>query len=89
MRHLRAFTLIELILVILIISILAVSVVPKFFGSEQYFPCSLSRSISLVTTFISIKAMNQLDTCNRVMITDDYMVIEDNPELELAVLKPH
>ena len=78
MRHIRAFTLIELILVILIISILAVSVVPKFFGSSSIAHVASRDQLVSLLRLSQLKAMNQMGICNGVVITSDYMVIEDN-----------
>ena len=80
MKHSRAFTLIELILVILLISILAVTVAPKFFGSESLSHITVRDQLVSLLRLSQLKAMNQLNTCNRVMITDDFMVIENNPD---------
>lgn len=78
MKHSRAFTLIELIAVILLMSILAVTVAPKFFGSSSIAHTAVRDQLVSLLRLSQLRAMNQLDTCNRVMITSDFMVIEDN-----------
>jgi len=78
MKHSRAFTLIELIAVILLMSILAITVVPKFFDSSSLAHISVRDQLVSLLRLSQLKAMNQLDTCNRVMITNDFMVIENN-----------
>jgi MSHA pilin protein MshC len=78
MKRSQAFTLIELILVILIISILAVSVVPKFFGASDLAHYTVRDQLMSLLRLSQLKAMNQLDTCNRVVITDQHIVIENN-----------
>lgn len=82
MKHSRAFTLIELILVILIMSILAVTVVPKFFDSTSIAHVAVRDQLVSLLRLSQLKAMNQLDTCNRVKITDDYIVIENNAAID-------
>jgi len=78
MKHSQAFTLIELILVILIISILAVNVVPKFFGASDVAHYTVRDQLLSQLRLSQLKAMNQLDVCNRVVIRDDYIVVENN-----------
>jgi len=78
MKHSQGFTLIELILVILIISILAVSVVPKFFGASDIAHYTVRDQLLSQLRLSQLKAMNQLDVCNRVKITDSYVVVETN-----------
>jgi len=78
MRHFRAFTLIELILVILIISTLAVSIVPKFFDANSIAHVAIRDQLVSTLRLSQLKAMNQLNICNRVVINSDYFVIENN-----------
>lgn len=78
MRHFRAFTLIELILVILIISTLAVTIVPKFFGASSIAHTASRDQLISLLRLSQLKAMNQIGICNGVVITSDYMVIENN-----------
>jgi len=78
MKHSQAFTLIELILVILIISILAVNVVPKFFGASDVAHFTVRDQLLSQLRLSQLKAMNQLNVCNRVKITDSYVVVETN-----------
>lgn len=78
MKHAKAFTLIELIMVILIISILAVTIVPKLFTSSEVEHFAVRDQLISQLRLSQLKAMNQLDRCNRVKITNTYAVIEDN-----------
>lgn len=78
MKHSQAFTLIELILVILIISVLAVTVVPKFFGASDLAHYTVRDQLLSQLRLSQLKAMNQLNVCNRVVITDQHIVIENN-----------
>ena len=78
MKFSKAFTLIELIMVILIISILAITIVPKFFGSSDIAHFTVRDQLISQLRLSQLKAMNQLDICNQVKITDEYAVIENN-----------
>ena len=78
MKRSQAFTLIELILVILIISVLAVTIVPKFFGASDVAHFAIRDQLISQLRLSQLKAMNQLNVCNRVKITDEYAVVENN-----------
>ncbi|MGB0836360.1 MAG: type II secretion system protein [Psychrobium sp.] len=78
MKYSRAFTLIELIMVILIISVLAVTIVPKFFTSSEVEHFAVRDQLISQLRLSQLKAMNQIDVCNRVKITDEYAVVENN-----------
>lgn len=78
MKHSQGFTLIELILVILIMSILTVTVAPKFFGSSDVAPFAVRDQLLSQLRLSQLRAMNQLDVCNRVKITNEYAVVENN-----------
>ena len=65
-------------MVILIISILAITIVPKFFGASDIAHFAVRDQLISQLRLSQLKAMNQLDICNQVKITDEYAVIENN-----------
>ncbi|MCG7532355.1 prepilin-type N-terminal cleavage/methylation domain-containing protein [Psychrobium sp. MM17-31] len=68
MKYSRAFTLIELIMVILIISVLAVTIVPKFFTSSEVEHFAVRDQLISQLRLAQLKSMNQIDKCHRVVI---------------------
>jgi MSHA pilin protein MshC len=76
----NGFTIIELIVVVLIISILALTVVPKFFGSNGYEEFIYQAETITKLRSIQFRAMQQTDgtQCHMVLITSSALGIPAN-----------
>ena len=69
----HGFTLIELIIVIIILGILSVTVMPKFFTSKGFSEYAYRTDVIAKLRLIQTKAMQQTDSdvrfCHRVLVT--------------------
>lgn len=74
----RAFSLIELVLVMLIIGILAVSVAPRFFSQSDISHVTTRDRIIAQLRLVQLQAMNQINVCNRIRFTSTQVGIEQN-----------
>jgi MSHA pilin protein MshC len=76
----NGFTIIELIVVILIISILAVTIVPKFFDSNGFEEFTYQAEIITKLRSIQVRAMQQTDgtQCHMVLVTSSALGIPAN-----------
>ena len=75
----NGFTMIELIVVIIILSILAVTVVPKFFNSTGFQEYTYQAEIITKLRSIQLRAMQQTDNseCRRVLVTTSALGIPE------------
>ena len=78
MKWQSAFSLIELIVVIIILGVLSVTVVPKFFGTSAVAHYAVRDQFIAQLRLVQLQAMNQRDICNRLVVTDSYFGIEKN-----------
>ncbi|NRA60368.1 MAG: prepilin-type N-terminal cleavage/methylation domain-containing protein [Psychrobium sp.] len=81
-----AFTLIELILVILILGIMSVTVLPKMFGSSSVEHFTVRDQFIGQLRLVQLQAMNQLERCNRLIITSSYFGVEANNSASCGTL---
>lgn len=71
-RYHRGFTLIELVIVIIILGILSVTVVPKFFTSNGFTEYAYRTDVIAKLRLIQTRAMQQVnDSCHQIMISAD------------------
>ncbi|MBL4899230.1 MAG: type II secretion system protein [Colwellia sp.] len=80
------FAIIELIVVILIISILAVTIAPKFFDSNGYEKFTYQAEIITKLRSIQLRAMQQTNSseCHTVLVTEVTLGIPENCDLTLT-----
>jgi MSHA pilin protein MshC len=82
------FTTIELIVVILILGIMAVTIVPKFFNSNGFEEYSYQKEVIAKLRTIQIRAMQQTDgdgtECHMVVVTETALGIPKNCDPALA-----
>lgn len=82
------FTLIELIVVLIIISIMAVTVLPKFFGSTGYQEYTYQAEVITKLRSIQIRAMQQTDPtstqCHTIVVTATALGVPEKCDLNLA-----
>jgi len=74
----QAFTLVELIMVILLLGILSVSVVPKMFTQSDVEYITVRDLVVAQLRLAQIKAMNQTTICTRVKFSSSHVGIEQN-----------
>jgi general secretion pathway protein G len=79
-RKIRAFTLIELLLVITIISVLAAVVVPRFFGRSQEARIVATRQTIIGTFGIALDLFEQ-DTGHYPKIEDGLLALIQDPQI--------
>lgn len=77
-RKQTAFTLIELVMVMLLIGVLSVAVVPKFFGSSDVEHYTARDRVLAILRLAQAQAMFQRTRCIRVAFTASYVGIEPN-----------
>ena len=79
-RHQRGFTLVELVVTIIIIGILAVSVLPRFFGSQGFEEYAYQDEVVTKLRAIQQRAMQQTDgtECHQVVIKSDKLGAPDS-----------
>lgn len=77
------FTIIELIVVILILGIMAVSVVPKFFNSTGFQEYTYQTEVITKLRSIQLRAMQQTNSseCHTVLVTGNALGIPENCNL--------
>ena len=83
------FTIIELVIVILILGIMAVSVVPKFFTSTGFQEYTYQAEIITKLRSIQLRAMQQTDStdsniCHTVLVTEGALGVPKDCDLTLA-----
>lgn len=83
------FTIIELIVVIIILSILATMVIPKFFNSTGFQEFTYQAEIITKLRSIQLRAMQQTDSagsniCHTVLVTEGALGVPENCDLTLA-----
>jgi len=69
MRHQKAFTLIELVLIILLIGVLAISVFPKLFGQSEVNAFAVRDQLIGQLRLVQLQALNHRDVCHNLIIT--------------------
>ena len=74
----RAFSLIELVVTMIIISILAVTVLPKFFGISDFSVYTVRDQLISQLKAAQLQALNQRGVCHNLLITDDYFGLVRN-----------
>jgi MSHA pilin protein MshC len=67
--HQGGFTLVELVTVMILISILAVSALPRFIGSSSYSAYSLRNEFLAELRAVQALALNNTDRCYRIGVT--------------------
>jgi len=79
-KVMHGFTLIELIVVLIIISIMAVTVLPKFFGSTGYQEYTYQAEVITKLRSIQIRAMQQTNSseCHTILVTESALGIPNN-----------
>ncbi|MBA6414404.1 prepilin-type N-terminal cleavage/methylation domain-containing protein [Colwellia sp. 6M3] len=84
------FTLIELIIVIIILGILSVTVVPKFFTAKGYSEYTYRSDAIAKLRLIQTKAMQQTnsDYCHRVLVTTTQLGTPDNCGISPSFTSP-
>ncbi len=81
MKKQQGFTLVELVITIMLIAILSVAVMPRFFTSSSYSAYTLRDEFISELRRVQLMAMNNQDRCYGVNVTaDEYhmMVYENN-----------
>lgn len=80
MKRELGFTMIELIVVILILSILSVTVVPKFFTSTGFQEFTYQAEVITKLRSIQLRAMQQTNSseCHTVLVTKNALGIPEN-----------
>jgi MSHA pilin protein MshC len=69
MTHAKGFTLVELVTVMILIGILAVSALPRFIGSSSYSAYSLRNEFLAELRAVQALALNNTDRCYRIGVT--------------------
>jgi len=69
MRHQNAFTMIELIMVILLIGVLSVTVLPKLFSKSELSSVAVRDQLISQLRLTQLKALNHYGVCHNFIIT--------------------
>ena len=78
MKRQFAFSLVELVVVIIILGILSVTVAPKIFGKSSVAHYAVRDQFIAQLRLVQLQAMNQRGICNRLVVTSSYFGIENN-----------
>lgn len=68
----QGFTLIELITILILLGILSVTVVPKFFSASSFAANTVQTQIISQLRLLQLQAMNQRGLCQRFVVTNDH-----------------
>ncbi|MDP2560726.1 type II secretion system protein [Psychrobium sp. 1_MG-2023] len=80
MKRQSAFSIVELILVILIVGVLSVSIVPRFFTQSEVAHYAIRDQFLAQLRLLQLQAMNQRGVCKRLVVTTEYFGIEPNTD---------
>jgi len=69
MQHQRGFTLVELVVTMILISIMAITVVPKFFGPSEFAVFAVRDQLLGQLRLAQLQAMNRRGTTHNLLIT--------------------
>ena len=81
-RHLpglrsSGFTLIELVTILILIGILAVTVVPRFFTKDSFAARAVQTQVIGKLRLLQLQAMNQRSGCRRFIVTSSHFGLAD------------